>query len=112
MNHWVALALLPLVVYRLTRFALLDSLLETSRDRLFVWLNSRHVASEGWRATFWYKLHDGASCAFCVSVWVSAAALVYWCAFAGEWLGWAWPIVWLAISAGAMAVYRYIDPPE
>lgn len=112
MFDWVVLALLPLATYRVARFWLLDSMLETSRDRLFLWLNQRSIAAEGWRSTLWFKLHDGASCAFCIVVWISAAALTYWCAFTGEWLGYAWPITWLAISGAAMAVYRYIDPPE
>ena len=51
-------------------------------------------------------------CAFCVAVWIAAAALVFYAAATPYRLEWESILDWLAVAAGAMVFYRYIDPPE
>lgn len=103
---------LCLVTYRITRFIELDNMLEDTRDRLILWLEERRGSTTGWRSTLYRKIHDGFICSFCVSVWVAAGAVAYHGLVLTEWPGWWFPIWWLAVAGGAMAFYRFIDPPE
>lgn len=104
---------LAFVVYRITRFFTLDSLIEDTRDRLVLWLEQRRTATKRDRvALVFRKLYDLATCAFCISVWVAAGALAAWCWATGDWYGNTWPFIWLGLAAAGMAVFRFIDPPE
>ena len=94
-----------LTTWRVTRFLLLDSLLEPIRDPFEHWL-ARHESNPviGWLG----KLY---TCAFCVSVWVAAGANLIWVLAVGG-LGWLFLFTWLGAATIAMVVYRYIDPPS
>lgn len=105
---WVMLCF---AVYRATRFAMLDTMFDDTRDRLDLWLAAQCNSHDGIAGALLRKIHDGAFCAFCVSVWLAAGAVWFWTLTDYEW-SWASIIHILSISAGAMAVYRYIDPPE
>lgn len=106
------LVVFAFAVYRCTRFVILDSFFEGTRDRVDVWLETRRLSAEGWRSTAWGKIHSLALCAFCQSVYFATAAYALYVA-AGP-VAWTWLSILdvLAISAAAMAVYRFVDPPE
>lgn len=100
------LTILMLVTYRLTRWLQLDSMLDNPRELLAGWLEI--TPQPWWRR----RLLELIQCPFCESVWVAAGALGFWTLIGPYDLGWRFLLDWLAIAAGAMAVYRYIDPPE
>lgn len=108
--------ILGAVVYRITRFTQLDSLLEEAIGSL---ITKRDVADseilgvdESFQHLLYRKLLVGATCAFCVSVWIAAMIVAYLLAFTDySWSAWV-PIDWLAVSTVGMVFYRYIDPPE
>lgn len=114
----VEIVIASAVCYRITRFTQLDSMLEEWTRRL-VNLRDAHQAEADFddererpRHFVVRKLLIGATCAFCVSVWVAAAIVAYVVAFTdAEWSAWT-PLWWLAVATGAMVFYRYIDPPE
>lgn len=95
------------VTWRVTRFILLDTLLNPVRKRFEAWLreHEEHSAFARWAAALY-------TCAFCVSIWVSAGAVSLWCAITWWWIGWLFIPVWLMGSTGCMVLYRYIDPPD
>lgn len=106
------LVVLSAVVYRATRFVELDTMFEDTRDRLLLWLGLQQRESKGRIHTVYRKLLDGATCAFCVSVWFAALATIAWAWVSPYELAWASIFHWLAVATGAMVFYRYIDPPE
>ena len=67
---------LGLCAYRITRFLVIDSLLEPGRTKFHVWLESH----EG---PVWDKFYDLVSCTWCVGIYVSMAvyALYVWNVF-------------------------------
>ena len=96
--NWYELVLYSLAVYRVTRFAYLDRLLDEPRDATAVWLGNRNKA---WAD----KLLQFLECAYCGSVWAAIAAYCYW-----RWIDWQPPVIILAIASLAMIVYNYTDP--
>lgn len=108
------LVVLSAVVYRLTRFALLDSMFEDTREQAWTGMQARQLeAEEGtFRRLFWRKLLDGSTCAFCVSVWAAGGATLFWAAATSYDLTWASIPHWLAVATGGLVFYRYIDPPD
>lgn len=108
----VVLIVMSATVYRITRFIELDTMLEDTRDRIVFWLEDQQREGTGNRALLARKVHDGLTCAFCVSIWVAGFATL-WLAVTTEYeLGWFSIVEWLAVATGAMVFYRYIDPPE
>lgn len=106
----VVLGLIPIisaVTWRVTRFLLLDTLLEPLRVRFEKWAREAEEASRfaRWIAALY-------QCAFCVSIWVSAGAVGLWCLTTWWWIGWSFLFVWPAGSTGCMIIYRYVDPPQ
>lgn len=111
--HFLALIALSAAGYRITRFTQLDSMFEGTRDRFFLWLETRSLTSEKpWRQQAWRKILDGASCAFCVSVWIAGFLVIFWAAATDYDLGWSSIVDWLAVATGTMLFYKAIDPPE
>lgn len=102
--------ILSFAAWRVTRFVYLDSMIEEPRNAVWLWLETRAVAADGWRSAVWHKIHDGATCAFCISVWMAALVFWPWAAISDYDIGWVSIIDWLAVCGGAMLVYRIIDP--
>lgn len=95
----LASVLLGLVVYRVTRFAILDSLIEAPRDRVHAWLLTRDKA--GWR-----KLQELLACPFCLTIWIAAGAVAITDGFTSVPL----PVwVWLGSATVALLVWAQID---
>lgn len=92
------------VAWRVARFVALDTLIEEPRDRFL-----RHLGtSTGHLAPWLIKLYQ---CPFCITVWTAAGATGLWCLLTWYWLGWMFIYVWLGSATGAIAIWRYIDPP-
>lgn len=101
------LVVLSLVTYRLSRFIVLDSLIDGTRDRAYERLTSPDRLS-----TFRLKLVDLLTCNFCITIWVSAVVCAGWAWIDGHWPGWAFIYVWLAVAAGALLPWAYIDSED
>lgn len=106
---------LAFVVYRVTRFISLDTLIDEPRDKVAGWLLSGDVffdeTNKRWPVNIWKrKMLQWLECPFCQSVWVAAGALTFWTIISDyEWT-WDWLLHWLAICGAAMAVYKFVDP--
>ena len=101
---WLWLTILSACTWRLTRFALLDNLLDYPRDVLFLRLD--RAPTTRLRRFVLALLR----CAFCSSIWIAAAVLGSWCLTRSTWPGWDFIYYWLTIASGAMVIYRYVDP--
>lgn len=107
-------AMISPVVWRITRFLLLDSLIDEPREIFRSWLK-REISTRRFGRYAYYlraKLLILMECAFCVSIWVSAGTLLGWCAMTQDWPGWLFIPIWLSGSTGCMIIYRYVDPPD
>jgi hypothetical protein len=103
--NWLILIVgLGLVTYRVTRFVVLDSLIDRPRDAVHNWLMSR---GGGWGP----KLAELVGCPWCVSVWISAGAvaLTMWLTD-HEVIMPVW--TWLAIAAVAVLWYNVTDAED
>ena len=99
---WLTLILvLSGVTYRVTRFALKDSLIEGPRERLKMWIIGR-VRPE-WLGD---KLLELISCQFCFSVWVAGGAVLL-----TDWqTSVPLPVwTWLAACSGSLLIWSVID---
>lgn len=103
LNELVMIVVLSAVVYRVGRFLVLDTMIEGTRDRIFGWLAHRE-------RFFWHKLLDLLGCPYCITVWVAAGACLAWRLFVGDFAA---PVfVWLAVSAGSLVFWNYIDSED
>jgi len=94
------IVVLSLVSYRITRFLILDTLIRYQRS----WLLMKLLGDNP--GTVRTKLHDLAICHYCLSIWIAAGAT----AITAQFTPVALPVwVWLAASAGAVAVWRYTE---
>lgn len=102
-NLIILIIVLSLVVYRVGRFIVLDSLIEGTRESVQRWLGNR---SHRW----WHKLLELLGCPYCITIWVSAATCFAYRVFVESF---AVPVfVWLAVAALSLVWWRYIDWEE
>jgi len=103
----VVIVVLSLVVYRVTRFLIEDTLIDAPR----MWLRKRIVGNvvgvavsntKPWRA----KLIELSECPYCLSVWVSAATVLVAALTSNVPLPF-W--VWLGTCGGAMLVWSTVE---
>lgn len=100
MSYIVTLIVLSAVVYRTARFVVLDSLIDKTRERVFVWLVTReHIA--------WHKLHELLGCPFCITIWFAAAVVAIHHNFVDPLPAPIW--TWVAVAAGSLLWWRAID---
>lgn len=95
---------LSLVTYRVTRFLILDSLIEVTRDRVYAWLETHPNR-------FTMKLVELIRCPYCMTIWVAAGAVAIIDVFTDQ------PVpmpvfAWLAVAAAALVWWRIIDPKD
>ena len=96
----VLIALLALASYRITRFIILDTLIETQR----VWVLMK-LWGEAPSATR-QKLHELLVCSRCLSVWVSAAVV----AITSIWISIPLPfLTWLGVCGAVLAIWRIVE---
>ena len=101
-----------LSAYRITRFFIRDTIIEAFRFRLHDALLERAEptpmsADLTHKQGAYLKAHELLSCPACLSVWVSAAVLAGHRILVGP-----FPIpvlMWLAVSAGVLAVWGLVD---
>lgn len=95
---------LSLVTYRVTRFLLLDSLIEVTRDRVYTWLETHPNR-------FTMKLVELIRCPYCITIWVAAGAVVATIMFTDASVP--MPVfAWLAVAAASLVWWRIIDPKD
>jgi hypothetical protein len=98
MNALFLLLVLSLVTYRVGRFIALDTLIDVPRLRLMSWLAEKGAVG--------HKLNELLGCAYCITIWVSAAATALTMVFMPVPM----PVwMWLAASAGALVVWAIVD---
>lgn len=96
----IMIIVLSAAVYRAGRFIVLDTMFEGTRAQVFGRLQMR-------QHLFWHKLAELLGCAFCITVWLSAAACLAWRWFVDPFPA---PVfVWLAVCTGALLFWQAID---
>jgi hypothetical protein len=95
-SYFVLVLVLSAVTWRVTRFLILDTLLDTPRDWVHLWLQTPHP-------TRWvYALK--------IKVWVAAGAVLLTRPFVD---GIPLPVwTWLAVATGAMIIWDYVDKDQ
>lgn len=102
MSLIVAIIVISFVTHRVTRFLILDGLMEEQRQNLHSWL-ARHPN----RLTI--KVQELMICPWCISIWVSGGAVLLTMCFTSVPL----PVwVWLAGSTGCLVFWRILDNEE
>lgn len=97
----IDLVVLGLVVYRVTRFIGLDTLIERTRERVIDRLESKRRL---WRE----KLAELITCPFCATIWVSAGATAaYHFDLLPDFVWW-----WLAAATIALIIWAIIDSED
>ena len=100
MNYLIVLIVLSAVTYRVSRFIVLDSLIDEPRD----WAVDR---LERKRGLFYSKLVDFIGCPFCISIWVAAATVAVHHFVVEDVPVPVW--TWLAVATGSLLLWAWID---
>jgi uncharacterized protein DUF1360 len=103
-EHFFAVIILGIASYRITRFFVIDTLLEPWRSKSHHWLEQR-------RGLFWSKLYDLTSCTWCIGYWVSLVVyLIYKGDFFDDWTRNDW-LRSIAV-AGVQGMLHAVEPEE
>jgi hypothetical protein len=93
------IAVCALVVYRVTRFFLKDTLIDEPREWVYEKILSKQAV---WRD----KLYELLDCPYCLSIWFSAATI----AVADRYTSVPLPVfAWLATAGLCMVVWRIVE---
>lgn len=99
------------VVYRVTRFVILDDVIEELRDRVLNKLLDGLEEDQLRLLPLWRrKLYTLLNCPFCVSIYVAAGVTL-----AHRWVVEPLPVPvwwWVAIAAASLVAYAYIDSDD
>lgn len=92
--------MMSLAAYRVTRFLILDTLIDAPR----IWLRFRILSGKprAWKN----KLTELMECKFCLSVWVAAAAVALTDQFTVVALPW---LTWLAVCGLSLVVWELAE---
>lgn len=120
LSHLILIIVLSAVTYRVTRFIILDSLIDGWRKSFYEWALSplsdfdrtlvldQHIDDPLDELPAWRKkLYQLFSCPFCISVWVAAGAVALQHLFADDAPTPIW--TWLAVATGGLIFYAIID---
>ena len=99
-SYIVTLIVLSAVVYRVSRFIVLDTLIDGTRDKTVDWLE-RHPA------LFWTKIKELLGCPWCITIWVAAATVWAQHVFVADVPMPVW--TWLTVSTGGLVFWAIID---
>lgn len=102
-----------LLVYRVTRFVIEDTLIDGIRNKVLGWIVGSQVemGPDGmpklripslWRR----KLRELLTCPYCLSAYVAAAATIVTDHYYNVPLPW---FYWLAVAAASLMVWRYVE---
>lgn len=93
------LVILSLITYRIARFLILDTLIDTPR----IWF---HQVLIGKPAAWRMKLYELITCPYCLTIWIAAAVV----AIADIFYSIPAPIgMWLAAAAGSLIAWNIIE---
>ena len=103
MSYIVLLIVLSAVTYRVSRFIILDTLIDEPRNWVMDKLEMRPNLLTS-------KLIDLLGCPYCITIWVSAAVVAITSA-----VGYDMPLPvwsWLAVASGALVVWNLVDSED
>lgn len=99
----ILIIILSAVVYRVSRFIVLDTMIDGTRHKVLGYLEAKPKLLP-------QKLAELLGCPFCVTVWISAGACLAWRIFIASFAA---PVfVWLAVAAGALIYWAVIDSED
>ena len=100
MTYIVLVIILSAVCYRVSRFIVLDTLIDEPRNWVLSWLEMHPNA-------FTMKLHELLGCPWCITIWVSAGtvALQHFVVDPVPVPIW----TWLAVATGGLVFWGLID---
>lgn len=104
MSYIVLLIVLSLMVYRVSRFIVLDTLIDGTRSKVEDWLMAHRSK------LLFRKLYELMGCPYCVTIWVALGAVLVSYFFVDS-----IPLplyTWLAVSSGALVCWAIIDSDE
>lgn len=104
----IPLLVLGFAAYRITRFFIIDSLLDGSRNKLHVFLANR-ATKEHKLHLLWEKLYDLTSCTWCWGFWISLVvyAVIMWVA---PWDFTRFDVINVFAIAGVQGILHAIEP--
>ena len=103
MSYLVLLLVMSAVTYRVSRFIVLDTLIDEPRNWVLSWLEMRPNIVTA-------KLIDLLGCPYCITIWVSAATVATTVA-----VGYDLPVpvwTWLAVATGSLVLWNVVDSEE
>lgn len=99
MSYVLLLVVLSAVTYRVGRFIVLDTLIDSPRNKVIDWLLGR---KKNWSL----KLAELIGCPYCITVWVAAGAVALTALFQPI----PYPVwTWLTVATGSLVFWAIID---
>jgi hypothetical protein len=99
-NYAILLVVLSAVCYRVSRFIVLDTLIDAPRNAMLSWLEMRPNAVT-------YKLIELIGCPWCITIWVSAGTVAVQHFVVDPVPVPIW--TWLAVATGSLVFWGIID---
>lgn len=105
LSYALTFLFLSLLTWRIARFLILDDLIEELRDKFH-----RQLTHHPNKLTI--KLQVLMLCPFCLTIWVSIAVNVFHFTVIDPWPGWQFVEWVVAVAAGSMVFWKYIDSED
>lgn len=107
MSDLILLVVLSAVTYRISRFIVLDSLIDGPRDRIADWLE-RHSDPRPWNPhVVFRKVGELLECPWCITIWVAGAVVATHHHVVDPLPVPVW--MWLTTATGALIFWAIID---
>ena len=103
MSYVVTLVVLSAAAYRVSRFLVLDTLIDEPRS----WVLDKLERKPG---LFYAKLTDLIGCPYCITIWVAGATVAVHHFFIDNMPVPIW--TWLAVATGSLVVWGAVDSEE
>ena len=100
MSYLVLVIVLSAVTYRISRFLLLDTLIDTPREKVMVWLEEHP-------GRVWAKMYELLDCPWCITIWIAAGVVALQVLVVEDVPVPVW--TWLAVATGSLVWWRIID---
>lgn len=106
----VPLIVLALASFRITRFLVIDTLIDGIRNKFHAFLINKSQKN-GKLHLFWEKIYDLTSCTFCAGFWVSAS--LYWLYIWNSPVNWSrLDIINIFAIAAIQSMIHVLEPDE